>query len=101
MPTHLCAAAVAFVAFSVSLIIGLLVNNPFVTVVLRSLFALMVFYFLGLIIAGLGQMVIIENFNAESEALIAQAVAEHEAAAEQALAEKAKEKSQEQQPAMA
>ena len=69
MPTQLCGAGLAFLAFSVSLIIGLWVNNPFVTVVLRALWVLALFYILGCLLSIIGQKVIQENFNKETQAL--------------------------------
>jgi hypothetical protein len=60
---HVCAAGLALLAFSVTLIIGLWVNNPFITVVQRSVVVLLVFYPLGYLLSVLGQKVIQENFN--------------------------------------
>jgi len=62
----------AFLGFSLSLIIGLWVNNPFTTVVSRSLVVLFFSYIFGLMLAGIGQKVIVENFEAERETLTAQ-----------------------------
>lgn len=73
MTAHVCGAGMAFLGFSLSLIIGLWVNNPFTTVVSRSLVVLFFSYILGLILAGIGQKVIIENFDTERESLTAQA----------------------------
>ena len=69
MPTHLCGAGLAFLGFSVSLIIGLWVNNPFVTVVLRALIVMVIFYILGCLLSVIGQKAIQENFNKEIEAM--------------------------------
>jgi len=44
------------------MIIGLVVNNPFTTLVLRSLFILLVFYLMGCLLAFLGNHIIKENF---------------------------------------
>jgi hypothetical protein len=63
MSNHLCAAGLALLAFTTSLVIGLVVNNTFVTVVQRSVVALVFFYALGFLLAVLGQKVIRENFN--------------------------------------
>lgn len=52
----------AFLGFGCALIIGLVVENPFVTVVLRGLAAMAVFYCLGAVLASLGQRAIQENF---------------------------------------
>ena len=65
LPTHLCGAGLAFLGFSFSLIIGLWVNNPFVTVVLRGLLVMVLFYVLGCLLSIIGQKVIQENFNNE------------------------------------
>ena len=73
MTAHVCGAGMAFLGFSLSLIIGLWVNNPFTTVVSRSLVVLFFSYILGLILAGIGQKVIIENFDIERESLTAHA----------------------------
>jgi hypothetical protein len=63
MFNQLCGAALGLLAFSVSLIIGLYVDNPFITVVQRSILALIIFYILGCVLSVLGQKVIQENFN--------------------------------------
>jgi hypothetical protein len=60
---HVCSAGLALLAFSVSLIIGLWVNNPFITVVQRSVFVLVLFYPMGYVLSVLGQKVIKENFD--------------------------------------
>lgn len=69
MPPYvqICGAAFALLAFASSLVIGLLVENSFVTLVLRALAALLVFYFLGCLLAVLGQRVIHENFQQEKQ----------------------------------
>ena len=72
MPTHLCAAGMAFLGFSVSMFIGLWVDNPFETVVMRSLVVLMLFYLLGLVLSTVGQKVIVEHFDAESQATLSE-----------------------------
>lgn len=82
LPSHICGAALGFLGFGISLIIGLYVGNPFVTLVLRATCVLIVFYILGLILASLGHKVVQENFEAEAEELLAQAKAEAEAQAE-------------------
>ena len=71
MTAHVCGAGMAFLGFSLSLIIGLWVNNPFTTVVSRSLVVLFFSYIFGLMLAGIGQKVIVENFEAERETLAA------------------------------
>ena len=64
MATHLCAAALGLLGFTFSLIIGLWAQNPFVTVILRALAGLVVFYILGALLSVVGQKVILENFHA-------------------------------------
>ncbi len=59
----------AFLAFTISLIIGLTVDNSFVTIVARSLVVMFIFYILGCIFAAMGQKVIEENFEHEVEEL--------------------------------
>ena len=68
MPTHQCGAALSLVGFGISLIIGLWVNNPFVTVVLRGLWVLLLFYILGCLLSVIGQKVVQENFENEVNA---------------------------------
>ena len=69
LSVHLCGAGMAFIGFSLSLIIGLWVNNTFITVVLRSLFVMLVFYLMGFLLAHLGQKTVQENFDNEREQL--------------------------------
>ena len=69
MTTHLCGAGMAFLGFGLSLIIGLWVENSFVTVVSRGIVVLFLFYIIGCFLAGLGQKVIVENFEAEAEVI--------------------------------
>ena len=70
LATQLCAAAMAFLAFTTSMIIGLWVNNPFVTVIGRSIMVMFIFYALGAILSLIGQKVIRENFDAQAEILL-------------------------------
>lgn len=72
MTIHLCGAGLAFLGFGLSLIIGLWVDNPFITVVSRSLVVLVVFYVLGYLLALIGQKVIVSNFEREKLAALAQ-----------------------------
>ena len=67
MATNLCAAAFGLLGFSLSLIIGLWAQNPFVTVILRALAGLVVFYILGTVLSVVGQKVILENFHAATD----------------------------------
>lgn len=69
LATQLCAAAMAFLAFTTSMIIGLWVDNPFTVVIGRSVLCLFIFYILGAILSLIGQKVIKENFDAEAERL--------------------------------
>lgn|GEM_PF-1989367 len=82
MPTQLCAAGMAFLAFSASMFLGLFVGNDFITVVSRSLIALFVFLVLGAIVSIIGQKVVLENFKTEAkmldEKLKEQNIAEYE-----------------------
>ena len=64
MSTHICGAGLAFMGFAATLVIGLWVNNPFITVVQRALCVLVLFYPLGCLLAALGRKVIQENFDA-------------------------------------
>jgi len=65
--TRLCGAGLAFTGFAMSLFIGLYVDNPFTTVVLRALAVMALFYVLGIFLASLGHKAIQENFNQEVE----------------------------------
>ena len=72
MSSHqVCGAGFAFIGFSLSLIIGLWVDNTFVTVVLRSLFIMLVFYVLGCLLFMLGQKAVQENFDQETQKILA------------------------------
>ena len=67
MSIHLCGAGMAFMGFAATLVIGLWVNNPFITVIQRGLLVLVLFYPLGCLLAALGQKVVKENFDAHVE----------------------------------
>ena len=60
----------AFLGFSICMFIGLWVDNTFETVVMRSLVVLAMFYLLGLVLSAVGQKVIVEQFDAESQAML-------------------------------
>ena len=60
----------AFLGFSVCMFIGLWVDNPFETVVMRSLVVLVLFYLLGLALSAVGQKVVVEHFETESQAAL-------------------------------
>ena len=66
-----CGAGFACIGFSLSLIIGLWVDNTFVTVVLRSLFIMLVFFVLGCVLFIVGQKAVRENFESEKEKILA------------------------------
>ena len=71
MSSHkVCGAGFACIGFSLSLIIGLWVDNTFVTVVLRSLFIMLIFYVLGCVLFMLGQKAVQENFEAEAQKML-------------------------------
>ncbi|MBN1764426.1 MAG: hypothetical protein JW860_04145 [Sedimentisphaerales bacterium] len=70
MTTHICGAGMAFLGFSLSLIIGLCVGNSFITIIIRALYIMFGFYLLGFFLASLGQKVIEENFESEKENMI-------------------------------
>lgn len=63
MINNICAAALAFLGFSTSLLVGLCVGNSFVTVVSRALIVMAAFFILGRVLAALGTKVIQENFD--------------------------------------
>ena len=65
VPTQICGAGFAFLGFAVSLIIGLWTGNCFVTVVLRALAVMAVFYLVGLLLALVGQKAVQEHFEGE------------------------------------
>lgn len=67
MTVHWCGAGLALLGFSLSLVIGLWVGNPFVTLVWRSLVVLVAFYILGCLLATIGQKAIVENFEKETK----------------------------------
>lgn len=87
LTSHVCGAAMGFMAFTISLIVGLLVDNPFITVIMRGLMVLVAFYCLGYFLVAIGHKAIEENFEAEVEA---NELAAEQAAAERAAAEAAK-----------
>jgi len=66
---HLCGAGTAFLGFSMSLIIGLYAQNPYTTIILRALTVMVLFYLLGIVLAYIGQKVIMENFDMEVAAM--------------------------------
>lgn len=69
MNIHLCGAGLGFIGFGMSLIIGLYAQNPYNTVVIRSLFIMLIFYILGTVLSAIGNKVIQQNFNDEIDTL--------------------------------
>jgi A9-like protein len=67
---QVCGAGFAFIGFSLSMFIGLWVDNPFVTVVLRSLLIMLLFYVLGCVLFVLGQKAVQENFDTETQDIL-------------------------------
>ena len=67
--TRLCGAAMGLLGFSASLIIGLAVDNPFIVVVLRSLWVMALFFLVGSVLSVLGQKVVQEHFETTKEEL--------------------------------
>ena len=78
MTTKICGAGLGFLAFAVSLIIGLWTENPFITIVSRSLIVMCLFYILGCCLAGVGQKVIIENIEDEKKRIQQEATTEND-----------------------
>ena len=67
MTIHVFGAALAFLGFTASLLIGMFVNNPYETVLWRSMGIMIIFYVLGCMFSAIGFKVIQENFEAEIE----------------------------------
>ena len=65
MDTRTCATGIAFIGFSMSLIIGLIAQNDYITVVGRALAVMGLFYIIGSILSIIGQKVVQENFDNE------------------------------------
>ncbi len=78
LTVRLCAAGLSFVAFATALVIGLLSDNDYITIVTRALTIMFVFYFLGNIIGRIGQIAIEESFEREKAAIEAEVNAEFE-----------------------
>ena len=78
MTTKICGAGLGFLAFAVSLVIGLWTENPFITIVSRSLIVMGLFYILGCCLAGIGQKVINENVENEKQRIQQEIAAEIE-----------------------
>ena len=69
MGNHLCGAGLGFLGFGLSLIIGLIIQNSYITIVARSLVVMIVFYILGNIMFAIGQKVVNQNFDEEVETI--------------------------------
>ncbi len=69
LTVRLCAAGLSFVAFATALIIGLVAENDYVTIVTRALSAMAVFYVLGVILGHVGQVAIEQSFERQKEAI--------------------------------
>ena len=67
--SHLCGAGFAFFGFAITLIIGLVVGNDFITIVLRGLGVLVLFYILGLTLSAVGHKAVEENFQTQADAV--------------------------------
>ena len=61
MVARFSAASLGLLAFCVSLLAGLYVQNPVTVTLSRSIFALFVFCIIGLVLGGAAQMVITEH----------------------------------------
>jgi len=82
MNIHSCGGGLAFLGFAVSMIIGLQAENSFVTIVIRSVLVLVIFYPLGCILAALGQKVVRDHFEHEIEERRKNSEAEEQAVSE-------------------
>ena len=85
LTNNLCGAGFAFFGFAVAPIIGLVADNGFVTIILRGLAVLVLFYILGLALATVGHKAVEENFQAQADVVRAEenATAEQEAQSEE------------------
>ena len=82
LTNKLCAAALGCLGFGLSLIIGLYVDNPFETVILRAVAVLAVFAVLGYVLASLGSKAVQENFDNAMEIAELEAQAQAQAQAQ-------------------
>ena len=69
LTVRLCAAGLSFVAFATALIVGLVAENDYVTIVTRALSAMAVFYVIGNILGRVGQVAIEQSFERQKEAI--------------------------------
>jgi hypothetical protein len=80
---RICGAGTAFLGFGMSLIIGLCAQNSYTTIIMRALTVMLLFYFLGIALAYMGQKVIEENFKAEVAAMEAEEQLKEESSSQQ------------------
>ena len=78
LTVRLCAAGLSFVAFATALIIGLVSDNDYITIVTRALTIMVVFYVLGAVLGRVGQIAIEESFERDKAAIEAEVKAEFE-----------------------
>ena len=78
LTVRLCAAGLSFVAFATALVVGLVAENDYVTIVTRALSAMAVFYVLGNILGRVGQVAIEQSFERQKEAIEQEVKAEYE-----------------------
>lgn len=78
LTVRLCAAGLSFIAFATALVIGLLSDNEYVTIVNRALTIMVVFYVLGAFVGKIGQIAVEESFEREKAAIEAEVKAEFE-----------------------
>ena len=78
LTVRLCAAGLSFVAFATALVIGLVSDNDYLTIVTRALTCMFVFYVLGTVVGHIGQIAIEESFEREKEAIDGEIKAEFE-----------------------
>lgn len=78
LTVRLCAAGLSFIAFATALIVGLLSDNGYVTIVSRALTTMLVFYVLGAVVGKIGNIAMEESFEREKAAIEAEVKAEFE-----------------------
>ena len=78
LTVRLCSAGLSFVAFATALLVGLVAENDYVTIVTRALSAMAVFYVLGNILGRVGQVAIEQSFERQKEAIEQEVKAEFE-----------------------
>ena len=63
------AATLSLVAFALCIVMGIMAENPFVTTLSRGLKAMLVTFFVGLIVGGMAQRMLDENLAAAKKKL--------------------------------